>query len=377
MWPAYAIDKLTHQHGFYASGVVYSAAIVLLALRVLERPDRVRVGLFGLVAGLACWQTTQIVPVLVPVVSWLAWRRPQALRHLVLALPLAVLGGLPSIVWMFHHGLLSLGPPVNHATYLDRLRVFVSPTVPMALGLRIPDTQQPVVLSAAFVDVAYMVIVALFACTAVRVRRSDGGLLVVILLAFPFLYAISPSSAHAQDPVYLTVLVPVLALLLGRIAGGFGRAWILVAVAGALSLVGLFRLNDWARPVPQGPLAPRNIDNLISTLDRLHVDRVYADHWLAYVLVYDTNERIIAAENLLQRVRFVDGRAIAAHKPTIRWPAYEREVNAAPARGFVFFRETLAKTPIVAPLVQHGYCRHTVGMFLVLAPPGSPGCQPT
>jgi len=152
---------------------------------------------------------------------------------------------------------------------------------------------------------------------------------------------------HAQDPVYLTVLVPVLALLLGRIAGGFGRAWILVAVAGALSLVGLFRLNDWARPVPQGPLAPRNIDNLISTLDRLHVDRVYADHWLAYVLVYDTNERIIAAENLLQRVRFVDGRAIAAHKPTIRWPAYEREVNAAPARGFVFFRETLAKTPIV------------------------------
>ena len=89
VWPPFALFKLTHQYGFYASGVFYCALLILLALRIVERPDRTRVGLFGFVLGLAFWQTEQIVPVAAVLIVWTVWRRPRALRQLWLAIPLA------------------------------------------------------------------------------------------------------------------------------------------------------------------------------------------------------------------------------------------------------------------------------------------------
>ena len=70
LWPAFNVFQLTHQQGLYASDVVYCALLLLLALRVVERPDLGRVGILGLVLGLAFWQTAQIVPVALPIVAW-------------------------------------------------------------------------------------------------------------------------------------------------------------------------------------------------------------------------------------------------------------------------------------------------------------------
>ena len=39
IWPPFVIYKLTHQWDFYASDVVYCALFLLLALRVVERPE--------------------------------------------------------------------------------------------------------------------------------------------------------------------------------------------------------------------------------------------------------------------------------------------------------------------------------------------------
>src|SRR4051794_40988498 len=69
IWPPFVIYQLTHQMGFYGSDVFYVALLLLLALRIAERPDRTRVALFGLVLGLGFWETSQIVPVAIPIVG--------------------------------------------------------------------------------------------------------------------------------------------------------------------------------------------------------------------------------------------------------------------------------------------------------------------
>src|SRR4029077_19585685 len=55
IWPPFLIYKLTHQWGFYASGVLYCVLLILLGLRVVERPTTgrgARVGLFVVCARL-------------------------------------------------------------------------------------------------------------------------------------------------------------------------------------------------------------------------------------------------------------------------------------------------------------------------------------
>ena len=145
-------------------------------------------------------------------------------------------------------------------------------------------------------------------------------------------------------------------------------------------------MDTYFRTVPvQPPVAPRDLGPLISTLDDLGVDRVYADFWLAYRLTFDTDERIIAAQNKFTELRFEGGQAVASRHPFIRYPPYETEVEDA-RHGFVFFRESIARgadrSPgkpareraeqlqgLVTELRDHGYREATVGPFVVFAPP--------
>jgi hypothetical protein len=95
---------------------------------------------------------------------------------------------------------------------------------------------------------------------------------------------------------------------------------------------------------------------------------VYADYWVAYTLTFDTRERIIGAQNKFSHVTFTDGRAIASRNPFIRWPRYEREVEAAPRQGFVLIRQSIGAAHIIPQLERHGYRRYVVGPFVVYAP---------
>jgi len=92
IWPPYTIYQLVHQSGFYASNVVYPLLLMLLALRVTERPVAREVALFGLVLGLAFWETSQIVPVALGIVAWVVWQQPRALRHAPIGIAAAMVG---------------------------------------------------------------------------------------------------------------------------------------------------------------------------------------------------------------------------------------------------------------------------------------------
>ena len=386
IWPPFLVHRLTHQFGFYAGGLLYSAMLLLVGLRLVERPTRARAGVLGLVLGLALWQSAQVLPVAVGVVLWTLWRQPTWLRHVWVTALLAVVGALPSIVWNFRNDWGSFESTIENTTsYAHRLRIFVSPLLGMLLGLRTPYTQErllPTVLTL----LAYGALAVLFVVGAYRARRRAASLLYVVAAVFPFVYATAPQTLFSSEPRYLLVLSPVVCLLVAQLATTYWRGVAVLGAALAISVATLARIQTYEENVPpQPPKAPRDLGPLAETLDRLDLDRVYADFWLSYRLTFETDERIVAAQSKLERVAVVGGRVLASRHPFSRYRPFERTVEAAPRRGFVFFRDSLEqgadRTPgapaaarvrqlsaLSEELREHGYRRVDVGPFAVYAP---------
>jgi hypothetical protein len=358
--------ELEHETSFYAMDLVYCALFILLALRIVERPDALRVGVFGLVAGLAFWETSQIVPIAVPVIAWTIWKQPRCLRWLPLAIGLFVLGALPWLVWNVGHDWGSLHLKSGaHVSYGQRLRLFVSPVLPMLLGLRISGSQAAA-LPVPLLDLVYATLIGLFAVGAWRTRRRLVSILYVTAAIFPFIYAVADKTFDASAPRYVFVLAPVLVLLVAQLATSHLRTAAIVAVGCVSTVVTLHKMSLVHDPQPH---APRNIAPLLATLDRLKLDRVYADLWAAYVIDFDSRERILAVENKFDDATFPNGRAVLPDDPVVRAPEYEAKVRDDPDHGFVFFRKTVKSVPIVQSLDRHGYRRVTVGPFVVFVPP--------
>lgn len=381
VWPPFLVAHLTQQQsGFYASGLVFCTVLILLALRAVEEPTRLRVGTFGFVAGVALWNDVQLVTIIAPLVIWLCWRQRAVFAQAWLSVPLLLVGASPWIVWNLRHDFGSFNTHITtSSSYPHRLRLFLSPLLPMLLGLRSLYVQEPV-LSAAFVDLVLFVLLAAFAYGAYRSRRRDTFVLYVIGLSFPFIYALTRAAIVTDEPRYLLQLSPVLALLLGQAAGArrHVRAASVVVVAAALTLSGvtLARAASWRDSHPRNPaIAPRDIQPLLRVLDAAGIDRVYAQYWVAYRIDFETNERIIAAESKLKSVRFVDGKPIPGAYPEVRWPAYVRQVNAAPRAAFVFIvwpqdANRAKRLTVMKELEAHGFTKRRNADLVILLPPG-------
>jgi Dolichyl-phosphate-mannose-protein mannosyltransferase len=370
IWPPYNFFQLEHQHGYYASDVFYCALLLLLALRVVEQPSTARAGVFGLVLGLGYWQTSHVVPVALPVVAWIVWRRPQVLRKLWAAVPLAVLGALPWILWNLKHdwGSFDVVSYGAHSTYSHRLRTFVSPLLPMTIGVR-QYWSQRLVLPHLLTSLLLVTLAGLFAYGAIRARRGNVSLVYVVALVFPFVYAVSAYTIESADPRYLVVFTPVLALLFGQLATSRLRGAALLALGAVTSFVVLH--NAMIHSAPQTD-PPRDFRPLIARLDRLGVHYVYSSHWVVYRLGFETNERIIGVKNNWGGVTWDGTQAQPTPDAYIRYPPFERAVRTH-RHAFVFYRDALP--PIVPQLRRYGYRHYDVGSLVVYALPrhgGSP-----
>jgi hypothetical protein len=359
IWPPYDIVQLVHQHGYYGSDVFYCALLILLALRVVEEPSTVRAGVFGLALGLGWWQTSHLVPAAVPIVAWTIWRQPQVLRRLHVAVPLAVLGALPWILWNTKHGWASLDVSYGaHSTYWHRVRIFVSPLLPMIIGLREYGTQTPVIPHP-LVYLVLAVLAGLFVYGAIRSRRSNFSLVYVVAIVFPFIWAISEWTIESSDPRYLVGFTPVVTLLFAQLATSRIRGGALLAL-GAIVTVVVLHHHVVTYPPQTDP--PRDFRPLITTLDGLGVHYVYSSHWVAYRLAFETKERIIGVKNDWGGVSWDGTQAQPKLGFYIRYPPYERAVRAG-RHAFVFYRDQLPA--IAAQLRRYGYRSYDVGTLVV------------
>src|SRR5207248_2448575 len=135
-------------------------------------------------------------------------------------------------------------------------------------------------------------------------------LFVVVFAVFPFIYAINQLTGQFENPGYVLVLSPVLALLL---CAGISTPAQALWVMGALVLLVGGSFYDFHANVAKGQAVPgcmervaylpRDLGPLVRTLDQLGVKRLYADYWLAYRIDYETGERIVAADGRSNALR--------------------------------------------------------------------------
>lgn len=349
----------TKERGFYWAALVLGLAVLLSALRIRDAIGAPRVldlVALGFFSGLAWWTTPQSMYLVVPVLAWLAVRRARLWAKAWPVVPAAVAGALPWIAWNLRHGLSSLEEPTPWvaSTYPERTGRFFTTLLPTLLGVRHSFTHDwllgPLGLA---VTVAALVAFAAFVVRVVRIpeRWRPVEPLVVVAVAFPFLFAIPKASHYVVEPRYGLMLSPVIALLVAVPLVTRTRQVVAVVVAAGLGVVTIAALQDFSddnRMVVD--LRPPRLGALAATLDSAGVDRVYADYWIAYPLTFETRERIVATP--------VDA---------VRSAKYDEMVDDARSAAYVVFGDSprdLALAPALRELGV-GFERIETGVFAV------------
>ena len=357
VWSAYVVWKSTRAHGFYGVALVLGLIAVLLVLRLAERRTRRDLLLLGFALGLGLWATPQVFVLALPAVAWLVWQRRELLRDAWLVLGAALLGALPWLVSNVRHDWWSLETPPRGGSVADSIHNLFAATLPTALGARVPFTLEWV--GGAFVGaLLYAVLLTMIVWTAVR-RRKRLGPLVPVLAAFPVFYAASPFAWVTAEPRYLVMLGPVLALVVVA-AGGTARRSVAIACAlAALSAVGIALLDRRDAPAAysDGVAVPADIGPLLRTLEDRGVRHVLADYWIAWRIVFESDEEIIAAKG--------EGRLRRGAEEQGRHPAFYRAAVADPNAAYVFLAGSEREPRLRARLLGAGYRPLRTGDFVV------------
>jgi hypothetical protein len=358
IWPAYLVWKSTRAHGFYAAVTVLGLASILLVLRLYERDSPLDAAALGVVLGVGWWASPQIGLLALPSLAWLAWRRPVALRSGWPVLPAFLVGAAPWLAWNLGHAFESLRTPFEPGedSYANHLKIFFATTWPSALGLRVPFSFEW--LTGVLVGRALEVL-ALAALAWLVVRRRPLRTvepLVLAAAAYPFLQSISPFSFLNDEPRYLVLLVPVMALLLAiPLARGPITAAAGLAAAAALTVAGLMAIQRQEPPVPPvgGQRVPADLGPAIRVLDRAGIDRVLGPYAVAYRVTFETRERIVGTPTGQTRYR-----------------PHQRLVLQGAAPAYVFVAGSDDERRLGPEIRGRGYTRVQARGWVVYVPPG-------
>ena len=351
IYPGYSLWKLTRAHGFYAFGLVCALLVLLLALRLHERPNRVDAAGIGLALGYGWWATPLTALLAVPTLAWLVWQRPRVLRLAWVTLPMTALGAAPWLSWNLTNDWGSFHPPETGAdeSFPERLLGFFSTTLPSILGLRISSGKW--IVGAWLGWVLLAIVLASFVWLAVRRFGKPETPLVLIAAAYPLLLSLLPVSNYRDEPRYLVLLAPVITLLLSKLLAR-GPAFAVIGLAAAFTLTSAELLKRNADEAYLGTSGgkhiPFQLTPLIEVLDRKGIDRVFADYWFAYGISFLSRERVIATPT-----------------ENIRYAPHDRLVGESRNPAHVFVTGSTLELGERGRLEQEGYGRIELGGFTI------------
>jgi hypothetical protein len=373
IWPAYFDWKSTRAHGFYGSELFLGLAVLLLALRLAERITRRDLVLLGLALGCGIWASPQILIVAIPALAWLVWRRRETLRGWPYVLAAGVVGGMPWLLGNLRHDWYSLHPGANEGPWRDHLHNLVVATLPEALGLRLAWSFEWLG-GAVFGYLVYAALAAGFVWLLVR-RRHGLELLLLIVVVFPIFYFVSPYTWLQSEPRYLTLVMPVFALLAAvalttpvRIAAG-------LALALAFTVAGLVELDrhDVVAFRTEGTAVPRDLDPLLDTLRAHHMGYAFASYWIAWRITFESDTKILGAKSSYAHPFARDGRVYPGdpHDDLGIDPKPYLEAERHRDAAHVFVRGGDVEPKVRALLRRTGYTKIVSGGFDVWVPPGA------
>lgn len=349
-------------------GALCLALVVHLCVLQLDDEDVPRwwPAAFGLAAGAAAWSNPQTLYLLVPV---LLLRLPTLLRrcrYVVAAIPFALLGFSPWIVYSVRNDFSTLKfPGVDvYLPYLERVLLFVR-ELPIVLGLRVPLNDEWLVPTRLVPAIAAAAALSLV-WAAVRGTRGVRSILVLVV-GYALLFGLSPQVGQPGarlQPRYLLFVTPLLCLLLGAVLASvrwrrlpvFGAVAV-IAVSG-FSIVGLRRMDEQRLTLASsGPDAsvPADLSPLLSLLRDRGIDRAYSFYWLSYRTTFESREDVIVAPAF---------RHISRFKP------YADAVEASSRPAVIVMRGSKQVTSIEARLDALGVAhqRFERGPFAVIVP---------
>lgn len=371
IWPAYFVWRSTKAYGFYSSGLVLGLAVMLLALRLAERDDRRDFIVLGLALGLGWWTTPQILILDVPAVLWLVWRRPGVARGWILAGPAAVVGALPWIIANVRHDGYSLHSTQvgasSSAQLLPHLHNLFSSNLPTTFGLRVPFSLSWVVGPIAGWAL-YGLLLGTIAWVLFR-RANSLALLPLTCLVFLILYAVSAYTWLTNEPRYLTLFLPGVALLFSAALRGPRLAAAGLVAAGALSIAGLATMERQHLMLisTDGVRFPADFNPLIRVLEQEHVHAAFANYWVAYRLGFESREQIVVSSSQQLRYTRVDGRLVPDDIHS-RYAPWDVLVRRSPNAADVFVQGAVERQARHR-LMRAGYSRVEAGGFVIYVPP--------
>ena len=321
--------------GYVETLVLGTALLVLLHdITIRERHEVWRLILFGITAGLGSWVNQLILPYLIVTALFVVLRLSRrAIRVALVSVPAFLVGSLPLWVWNVQNelatfseiaranstglaGLLELPRNLARVAFLAMppLLGFVEPTTDMRLfgEMRRAEFSAFALGFVATVGLAVLGFRWLVATPRPWRRhltaRPDSPLILLLLIT-PTMFALSKGAPNLWgEPRYLVPMysaVPFfVACLLPLVER---RRYVAVALVVAVLAFNL-RSN---LPVLLGLEVARYPEPAVQYLLERGNTRIYADYWLAYVLAFESDERIKAAvidKRVEDGVRLVDNR---------------------------------------------------------------------
>jgi hypothetical protein len=356
VYPPFFLWWSTKARGFYWVSLVLVLAALLYAMRLVADFRRRDVAIFGALLGVCWWTSPQTIFVLLPLGAWLAVRVRRHWRDLWPAVPAALVGAGPWLWWNLHHGWRSLSLPdsIVQSTYLGRLHVLFTQTVPEMLALRAPYTHDWL-LGAVGIATYAAVLVAFVVFTVVVIRaggtqRTRWEPLLAIMIGFPLVYALPSRTWYTGEPRYVLLLVPVAVILLCAHLTTVRRQVIALGIALVLATTMLSTIghaNDSAA-LKEGH--PADVTPLIAALHARHIRTLYANYWIAYPITFESGQSILATST-----------------GDMRDTSLEHAVDRSSPSTYVVERNSIAETRLDRDLrrLQVHYERATIGRFVI------------
>lgn len=336
VWPYATGWNSVREIGFRGVALAAGVLLVLCATRVARgRTGHMTCLLLGGAAGVGWWASPEIVYFAVPVAVLLApaliaaarRRRVQPfVRPAVETALAAVVGALPWLYANLRDGFASLttgAPAPAGFGYLERLRIFFQQVLPTQLGLRgVPNggwvggagtgrTLYVILLVVLAVLLARAAWSVRFGPSAAPLWAAAAG-----VAAFPFLYAVFPTSWFAADGRYGVFLPPLVVLAAGwstvshrvevvtgdapararhRRVRAAPRATAVTMVTVAALLAGAASTVTVAHEAGGVPTSPSAFftgwtdpnaaaRHVAAALEAHHLRNAYGDYWTAYTL---------------------------------------------------------------------------------------------
>ncbi len=274
--------------------------------------------LLGLIGGIAFWVSWLIVFYAVPIVIVLAWRARSTLRRVWWAAGLAFLIGSTPFWWynLAHHSatfryLFSDQGDTweNVGAVLDHLIDDLSPRM-VSGDPKWHLLSWPAIWWLQIVYEGGLVGLVVWMWRGPKNRQPMRALLALFAVGLPVIYVISGYGNHALNEFgfdatgrYVLMIHSVLPIGAAALCVALKHAWrrfpaaaIMTSVI-ALNLLGAARINP--TPVFTSPYytrQPATLQPLIDFLDRQSIWHVWTDVGIAHVLMFETNERILAAD---------------------------------------------------------------------------------